>query len=72
MELVYKAPNKALELSKALLKALSKFFSRLFTSLVNLQQKRADYWVLNNMTDNQLKDIGMTRGEIKQRFYGKD
>jgi uncharacterized protein YjiS (DUF1127 family) len=33
---------------------------------------RADYWLLNNMSDKQLKDIGITRGEIKQRFYGTD
>jgi len=25
-----------------------------------------------NMSDKQLKDIGITRGEIKQRFYGTD
>jgi len=24
------------------------------------------------MSDKQLKDIGVTRGEIKQRFYGTD
>ena len=27
---------------------------------------------LNTLSDRQLKDIGITRGEIKQRFYGTD
>ena len=57
---------------KLTLKAVAKFFCTIGYKLVEIQQKRADYWLLNNMTDNQLKDIGMTRGEIKQRFYSKD
>ena len=69
MELVYTAPNKALTLLKALLKALSKFFSDLGASLVKAQQLRADYWIVNNMSDKDLKDIGITRGEIKERVY---
>tara|TARA_R110002153_G_scaffold86654_1_gene215089 strand:+ start:77 stop:337 length:261 start_codon:yes stop_codon:yes gene_type:complete len=69
MELVYAAPNKALALSKALLKALSKFFSARFASLVKAQQLRADYWIVHNMSDKDLKDLGITRGEIKERVY---
>ena len=57
---------------KLTLKAVAKFFCTIGYKLVEIQQKRADYWILNNMTNNQLKDIGMTRGEIKQRFYSKD
>ena len=33
------------------------------------QQRRAEYWQLNNLTDEMLKDIGMTRGEIQDKFY---
>jgi uncharacterized protein YjiS (DUF1127 family) len=33
------------------------------------QQRRADYWLLQNMTDKELNDIGVSRGEINQRFY---
>ncbi len=36
------------------------------------QRRRVAYWQLNNMSDKALKDIGITRGEIKQKFYGKD
>ena len=57
---------------KRTFKAVTKFFSSIGTSLVKAQQMRADFWLLNNMSDKQLKDIGITRGEIKQRFYGTD
>jgi uncharacterized protein YjiS (DUF1127 family) len=33
------------------------------------QQRRADYWLLQNMSDKSLKDIGVTRGEIYDRVY---
>ena len=36
------------------------------------QQRRAEYWQLNNLTDEMLKDIGMTRGEINYRFYKEE
>lgn len=57
---------------KRTFKAVTKFFASIGNALVVAQQKRVDYWLLNNMTDKQLKDIGITRGEIKQRFYGTD
>lgn len=57
---------------KLTFKAVTKFFASIGTSLAAAQQMRADYWLLNNMSDKQLKDIGITRGEIKQRFYGTD
>ena len=57
---------------KRTFKAVTKFFASIGASLVKAQQMRADYWLLNNMSDKQLKDIGITRGEIKQRFYGTD
>jgi uncharacterized protein YjiS (DUF1127 family) len=57
---------------KRTIKTVAKFFASIGASLVKAQQMRADYWLLNNMSDKQLKDIGITRGEIKQRFYGTD
>lgn len=45
-------------------------FKRFLRNLQNNQQRRADYWLLNNMTDNELKDIGITRGEIKTKIQG--
>jgi len=50
--------------------------SYVFNSLVGIwksiqqnQQRRADYWILHNMSDKQLKDMGITRGEIRSRVY---
>ena len=57
---------------KSTFKAVTKFLASICTSLAKAQQMRADFWLLNNMSDKQLKDIGITRGEIKQRFYGTD
>tara|TARA_B110000483_G_scaffold237514_1_gene312413 strand:+ start:1056 stop:1334 length:279 start_codon:yes stop_codon:yes gene_type:complete len=58
--------------TKRTLKATAKFFSSIGASIVKGQQARADFWMINNMSNKQLKDIGITRGEIKQRFYGTD
>lgn len=42
----------------ALLKALLK-------ALNDWQDRRVAYWQLTNMSDKQLRDIGISRGEIK-------
>lgn len=34
------------------------------------QQRRANYWILHNMTDKDLKDVGISRGEIHDKVYG--
>jgi uncharacterized protein YjiS (DUF1127 family) len=38
-----------------------------FEAVAVAQQRRADYWLLTNMTDKELKDIGISRGEIAQK-----
>jgi len=35
-----------------------------------LQQRRVDYWQLKNLTDKELRDIGISRGEIYDKVYG--
>jgi len=45
-------------------------FKRFLRNLQTNQQRRADYWILSNMTDKELKDIGITRGEIKTKIQG--
>mgnify|MGYP003664650223 CR=1 FL=1 len=76
MQLVYNYPSqfriKTTALLKRLWKALATFFSNIGKSIVKGQQARADFWILNNMSDKALKDIGVTRGEIKQKFNQKD
>ena len=75
MELVYnyhsKFRVKTTKIVKTLIKALFKFFSDLGASISKAQQLRADFWLINNLSDKDLKDMGITRGEIKQRFYSK-
>ncbi len=44
-------------------------FKRFIKRLQNNQQRRADYWLLMNMSDKYLIDIGITRGEIKNKIY---
>ena len=46
-------------------------FKRLLNRLQYNQMRRAEYWQLHNMSDNMLKDIGITRGEIRDRFYNQ-
>lgn len=76
MYLTYDYPSQfkttIIATTKRTLKAVAKFFISVGNSLAKAQQMRADYYLLNNMSDKQLKDIGITRGEIKQRFYGTD
>ncbi len=76
MYLTYDYPSQfkttVIATTKRTLKAVAKFFISVGNSLAKAQQMRADYYLLNNISDKQLKDIGITRGEIKQRFYGTD
>lgn len=44
-------------------------FKKIYKAIAEYQQRRADFYIINNFTDRQLKDMGVTRGEIKQRFY---
>ena len=36
----------------------------------DMQQRRVDYWKLKNLSDKQLKDMGISRGEIYHKVYG--
>jgi uncharacterized protein YjiS (DUF1127 family) len=46
-------------------------FKNLLTRIQNHQQRRADYWILMNMRDKELHDMGISRGEIYNRVYGE-
>jgi uncharacterized protein YjiS (DUF1127 family) len=35
------------------------------------QQRRADFWILQNMSDKELRDIGISRTEIRRTVYDK-
>ena len=47
-------------------------FKKLIKAIQDSQMRRAQYWQLINMSNSALKDIGVTRGEIKEKFYGKE
>ena len=42
---------------------------KIWNRIVEMQEARAAYFPLQNMTDKELHDIGVTRGELKQRIY---
>ncbi len=47
-------------------------FKKFIKKIQKAQERRVAYWQLQHMSDKALKDIGITRGEIKQKFYGKE
>ena len=40
-----------------------------WNKIVKSQEQRAAYYMLQNLSDRQLSDIGVTRSEIKYRVY---
>ena len=47
-------------------------FKRIMKAIMESQQRRADYWILMNMTDRELHDIGIVRGQIREVLEGDD
>ena len=41
-------------------------------TIKKIQGRRVAYWQLQHMSDSALKDIGITRGEIKSKFQDKE
>lgn len=39
---------------------------KMHAGIVRMQERRAAYWMLQNLSDKELQDIGVTRGEIRQ------
>ena len=44
-------------------------FKNILKVIQKNQQRRADYWILMNMSDKELHDMGISRGEIRQKVY---
>ena len=55
-----------------MLQKLKAAILRFHQGIVKSQQRRADFFILQNMTDAELRDIGVARGEIRERYYAKD
>jgi len=45
-------------------------FKNILKAIQKNQQRRADYWILMNMSNKELHDMGISRGEIRQKVYG--
>lgn len=43
---------------------------RILDAIIQHQTKRAAYWQLRNLSDAQLKDMGLCRGDIYTKVYG--
>ena len=43
---------------------------RIFKRFEEYQQKRADYLILRMMSDRELQDLGIGRGQIRSIIYG--
>ena len=46
-------------------------FTRILKSIQEAQLRRANYWMLHNMSDKSLRDIGLSRGEIYDKIYSE-
>ena len=38
-------------------------------TIKKIQERRVAYWQLQHMSDKALRDIGVTRGEIRQKVF---
>ena len=44
-------------------------WNKIYKAIVKSQERRAAYWQLQNLTDKELRDIGISRAEIKRIAY---
>lgn len=43
---------------------------KILASIIKMQERRAAYWQLQNLSDAELKDIGIARGQIREIVSG--
>lgn len=55
-----------------MLKTILSAFSGVNKQIMKSRQASADLYLLNNLTDRELHDIGITRGDILHRYNNKD
>ena len=48
------------------------FFKRRWDNHCKRQQKRADYILLNTLSERELRDIGISRSQIQGIVYGEN
>lgn len=47
------------------------YCNRILEAIQVAQQRRADYQTLMNLTDRELKDLGIGKSEIREKIYGE-
>jgi uncharacterized protein YjiS (DUF1127 family) len=47
------------------------YCNRILQAIQESQQRRADYYILMNLSDRELQDLGIGRSQIKERIYGE-
>ena len=48
------------------------FLKRVFKAIETAQQKRADYRLLQMLSERELRDLGIGRSQIKEIIYGEE
>jgi uncharacterized protein YjiS (DUF1127 family) len=51
---------------------MKKWFKAAFKAIENGQKRRAEYILLNTLSDRDLKDIGIHRSQIQGIVYGEN
>ena len=51
-----------------MLEKLKTWIANIVLAVQEAQQRKAEYVILSSLTDRDLKDIGLTRGEIRHRI----
>lgn len=49
---------------------MKSLFTKILRAMIKAQERRAAYWQLQNMSDAELRDIGISRGNIREVING--
>lgn len=50
---------------------MKNWLNKVFLKIQEMQQRRADYYILTHMSERELRDLGISRSEIRQKIYGE-
>ena len=54
-----------------MLQYLKDKFSRINNAIQETQKRRVAYWQLQNLSDRELRDLNISRHDLKRAVYGK-
>jgi uncharacterized protein YjiS (DUF1127 family) len=55
----------------SLMSTVSNIVTNIWDRHLIRQERRVSYWQLQNMTDRELKDIGVSRCDIRQKIFAE-